>query len=740
MAVQGAGGTNSSDRDQSSQDRIFADALEQVIRELGAFVSVVYIIEPDTEDLVASAIGGAPPFVFTIPQRIPRGSHLASAEVPRTCKPVSSAYPLLTGSEEGALRLIPVPSSFVTVPLLVDGAPIGVLSALWLPPRTEELPDLESRMMESAERLAAALAQPDGAWLRSVLPPAPIIIPLFGHETRPEVAPAEAVNLRWGLLDRPGSPAHTQMYHLHMLSEALNRASGTEEVIRAANEWIVKPFGAQALVAAVADQGRLRVVGHCGEDVQARAMHGQHLTQRIPLTEVLRTGEPLYLPDTGTMSTSFPDVEFGNLQAVAVLPLTASGRVIGSWLLGFGSPRILLAEEQVLLLMMTANLAVALERERLSEAGRMLADALQRKLLPRSIPTWSQVVTTARYMSPPTSAGLGGDWYDVIPLPEGRVGLVVGDVEGHGVHSAVIMGQLRSGLRAYATEGHDPADVLARSSALLAELDTDLYATCCFVRFDPQFETAEIVSAGHPPPVLRDADGHVFVPHVPPNLPLAVLPDQRYATAEVLVPADTMLLLYTDGIARAADSDPVLAARHLLEAMGNVQNRSLESLADDAAHQVTQSARQDDDMVLLVAMFEGNPLGPRPRVDHMSIPRHDIFGVRQARQFVHAYLKRRQLAYLSDDMELIATELVTNALIHADSKVEVRLREYTDRIHLEVRDTDAKPPIPTSVTASEEANAVAEHGRGMGIIEYLSSAWGSSPNGRGKTVWIDIPK
>ncbi len=724
------------------QDRVLADALRQATHELGAFLSVVYLIDADAGDLVATAVGGEPPFVFTIPQRIPRDSPLVSAAVPRTGDPIGSALPILTGGEERALRLIPYPHSFVTAPLMGESRVIGILTALWSPPRPYDMPHLLNLMSHLAEQTVESLI--DGRSSESMRPasgPAPTVIPLASGKTAASKAPRHGSGWpTWGVPELGGSPALTQMYQLHMLSEALNQASGIEEVMRAADDWIVRPFGGQTLVVAIADQGRLRVVGQRRATGLAKAIHRQHLDSAIPSANVLRTGQPLYLSDARTVSDLFPQADIGDLQAMAVLPVTAGDRVVGSCLLGFDHARVFETDEQVLLLMMTGNLAVALERERLSEAGRCLADALQRKLLPRSIPALSQVVTTARYLPPPASAGMGGDWYDVIPLPGKLVGLVVGDVQGHGVDSAVIMGQLRSGLRAYAAEGHDAATVMARSSELLAELEADIYATCCFVRFDPELETADIASAGHPAPLLRTPDGELILPPVPSNPPLAVISNHRYATTEIPVPAGSLLMLYTDGIAREPDGDPISAASELLQAMEGVERKSLEGLADEAVDQAARSARRDDDMVLLLALYEGGPLGPMPRGDQMWIARHDIGSVRAARRFVRGYLEQRHLAHLSDDLEVITSEAVTNALIHADSEVEVRLREYPDRVHLEVRDTDATPPVPTSVTQSDEANAVAEHGRGMGIMEWLSSAWGSSPNGRGKTVWVDVSK
>ncbi|MFF4653122.1 SpoIIE family protein phosphatase [Streptomyces sp. NPDC001380] len=719
------------------QDRLLAEALRRVVRSTGALFAMVYRAGPDGTCLTVEAIGGTPPQIFTTPNCIPRDSPYASAAAWRTGRPVSSGLPLVTPGEEAPVSLIPHPYSVASVPLPLGKDCFGVLSAVWMPPRPSELPRLVERLTGAGEALTAGLARlgrfPAGAGTRT----SPMIVPVLdpGPGVRPQAAGASTH--RWGLPDLPGSSALSQMFQLHQLSAALNRASGTGNVVRTANEWITKSFGADTLVVTVAAAGRLRVVGHSGASGLVGGIHGAPLDRRIPASDVQRSGEPLFLPDRGTLLGSYSEDDVGDLRAMAVLPATGSGQVVGSLMLGFGTERDFGAEERTLLLMMAERLGGALEREQLSETEHALTGALQKKLLPRILPEWSEMATTARYLSPPSASGMGGDWYDVIPLPGRQVGLVVGDVEGHHADSAVIMGQLRSGLHAYATEGHDPAAVLARSNALLAELDTDLYATCCLVRIDLEFGVAEIALAGHPPPLLRGPDGCVVLPDAPPNLPLGVTHGHTYTTAEVPVLPGTLLMLYTNGIG----CDPVADARALLESADGAQRCSLDGFADIvAAGTAGRSRPHADDTALLFALFEGSPLGPVQRVDRMSVPRHDIQGVRAARRFVRGYLTKRGLSRLTEDLEVIASEAVTNALIHADSEVEVRLREYPDRIHLEVRDTDAKPPIPTSVTDSDEANAVAEHGRGMGIVEYLSTTWGSSPNGRGKTVWADLAK
>jgi Stage II sporulation protein E (SpoIIE)/GAF domain len=489
------------------QDRHFARALTCAVRELGAFVAVVFVAQPDEGDLVAAAVGGSPPAIFSIPDRIPCESPHASATAWRTGRPVESGLPFAPPEAERSLQFVSYPYSVIAIPLGVGERRFGSLTALWVPPCPSEIPRLLERLAELGEQLECALLErsPREEWPR----PCPMIVPVF--ETMRETAVStKARGHRWGLPELPASSVLSQMYHLHKLSAALNRASGIDGVVREASEWIMKPFGASTLVVVLGRQGRLRVVGHDGSPGLVRAIHGAHLDRRIPAADALRTNKPLFLPDRETLLDSYSEADVGDLRALAVLPVTGSGHVLGSFMLGFDTARDFPAEEQALLLMMATHLTVAVEREYLNETEHALTDALQRKLLPRSLPEWSEFVVTARYLSPPAASGMGGDWYDVIPLPDRQVGLVVGDVEGHNADSAVIMGQLRSGLHAYAAEGHDPADVLARSSALLAELDADLYATCCFVRVDLEFGGAEVALAGHPPPYCADRTGRLL--------------------------------------------------------------------------------------------------------------------------------------------------------------------------------------------------------------------------------------
>ncbi|MET8538413.1 SpoIIE family protein phosphatase [Streptomyces sp. NPDC005065] len=723
---------------------LLAEVLRRMASDFGADVAVVYLATQDDDGtyLTVLAVGGAPPAVFTVPEVVSCDCPLATAAAYRTGRAAASDGASVICREERMLQLTPYPYSVVAVPLIAGDEKLGVLTGIWIPPsQPSESGRLQDQVTTLAQPLAAALANRD----RGTLPTRPIrspsIIPYFESQGGGEGTVTPEMKRRWGLPSIPGSSALSQMYQVHRLSADLNRASGVADVMRAAHERIMVPFGAETFIAAVANEGRFRVVGYNGPAEMVQRLHNAPLDQNTPITDVLATGNPLFFPDREAMLAAYPDAEGAGIQACAVLPLVGSGNFRGIFLLGFKTARRIEAQEQTILLMMAAQLTVTMERCQLNEAEHALAEALQKRLLPRSLPELPEVVITARYLSTSSPSGIGGDWYDVIPLSGGRTGLVIGDVEGHSIDSTVIMGQLRSGLRAYAAEGHEPADVLSRSSELLAELDTDLFATCCFARLDPEGGVLEIALAGHPVPLLRCPEAGIVEVDAPTNLPLGVEPGYVYRSTEVTIRPETLLMLYTDGIVHSDTGDPVSDAHELLASAHDIESRSLHKVADFIATSSSKNpARRQDDMALLFALYEGNPLGSIRRVDRMALQRHDIQGVQSSRRFVRRYLLRRDLERLTDDFEVMTSEIVTNALIHADSDVEIWLREYPDRIHFEARDTGVKPPVPTSITDSDEFNAEAEHGRGLSIVNILSSAWGTSPHGRGKTVWFDVPK
>jgi anti-sigma regulatory factor (Ser/Thr protein kinase) len=713
---------------------LLVEAFQFLVNELGAFHGVVYLAQSKRSQLFSAVVGGAPPSVFTVPEWVSYDSDSSPAVAYRTARVVSRPDPCSSEySDRDSPPLMPYPHYVVSVPLTDAGETYGVLTGQWAPAFPSDRLWVLERMEELGRRLSSELVDCQPADLGASFMQTPIIIPVLSNPPPRH----DATENPWGLNDAPGSSALSMMYQVHKLSAAFNEAFQLDDVMRATRDRIMVPFRAHAFLVAIVQEGRVQIVGRHEAAAAAREIHGSSIEDDFTGSDTLRTRAPIFIPDTKTLA-QYSCALMSDSAAAAIVPFNASGGLKGFLLLGFGTPRRIEAEEQAVLMMMAAQLATAVERAHLHERKHALADVLQQKLLPRTLPDFPEVTLAARYL-PAESAGtgLGGDWYDVVPLPGSQVGLIVGDVEGHNVNSAAIMGQLRSGCRAYAAEGHRPTDVLARASDLLAELDTDLYATCCFVRVDPESDVCEIALAGHPPPVLRCPDAGVVVPPTRANIPLAVTSGYAYSSTEVTIRPGTLLMLYTDGI--LFDVDPVSDARTLLEAAGTADHHSLHALTDLMVSHVANGRRNIDDLALLLALYEGGDThGEFSRVARMSIRKRDIRSVKSARKFVRNYLLDRDRSDIVGDAEVIVSEVITNGLIHADSDVELRLRGYPDRIHIEVQDTNARPPVPTSFIESEEENSVAEHGRGLGIVENLSSDWGTSPHGRGKTVWIDL--
>ncbi|MDX3638831.1 SpoIIE family protein phosphatase [Streptomyces sp. MB09-02B] len=349
---------------------------------------------------------------------------------------------------------------------------------------------------------------------------------------------------------------------------ALAEARSTAEVLRVAAGLAMPGFSPDGLAVFGVEADRLTVIGHHGHN-QGDEGPFTHmpLETDYPAAEVVRTGRAVYLSSPEDYKARYPTAwplaeQFGR-QSWAFLPLTVAGRTMGAWMAGFTHPVTFTPDERSVLTTVARMLAQALSRAGAAETERELTDGLQRTMLPTLGPEIPGMSVAARYV--PTGGGLqvGGDWYDMIALPSGRFALVIGDVQGHDVRAAGLMGQLRIALRAYASEGHRPDAVLSRASRFLhgitdsaADAYPDLrFATCLYVEVDPASGVLDIARAGHPDPVVRMADGTVLVRPTPGGLPLGIDPDADYPTTRlVLEPGETMLLC-TDGLIETGGHD-----------------------------------------------------------------------------------------------------------------------------------------------------------------------------------------
>ncbi|WP_413760148.1 SpoIIE family protein phosphatase [Streptomyces sp. MMBL 11-3] len=442
------------------------------------------------------------------------------------------------------------------------------------------------------------------------------------------------------------------------------------------------------------------------------------------LGAALREGRAAIWPAGTPLEPALAEVGPGGL---AVLPLPAGGRMAGACLIGWDSPHDFGPDERALLTASAGLAGQALMRAHAFDAEHELVGMLQRTLLPRRLPPLPGAEAVARYL--PTTAGLevGGDWYDVIPLPDNHVALVIGDVQGHNAQAATLMGQMRTALRAYAVEGHPPDVVVSRANRLLTGMETDLFATCCYVDVDMAEGTAWCVRAGHLPPVLRHPDGTTDIVVTEGGPPLGVVTQADFPMSPLPLRPGTVVALTTDGLVESAELDLEDGLNRLAGQLAAADPARLGLVADA----LLTGANRSDDVALLLMRYDGLALKPlRESWTVWRVPE----AVRHARRFTRRALRAWRVTDEPDAVLLIVSELVTNALVHTDGQIRLDLTLIDNRLRVAVADVSPRTPIkPTSI--GWEATG----GRGILLVEALSANWGTVPVSGGKQVWAELP-
>ncbi|THA38628.1 SpoIIE family protein phosphatase [Streptomyces sp. A1547] len=562
---------------------------------------------------------------------------------------------------------------------------------------------------------------------------------------------------------------------------ALAEARSTAEVLRVAASLSMPGFSPDGLAVFGVAGDRLSIIGHHGHGPgDEDPFTDMRLDTDYPAAEVVRTGRAIYLPSPEDYKRRFPATwplaqRFGRI-SWAFLPLIVAGRTMGAWMAAFKHPVSFSPDERSVLTTVARMLAQALQRAGVAESERELTTGLQRSMMPALGPDIPGMQIAARYV--PTGGGLevGGDWYDMIPLPSGRFALVIGDVQGHDVRAAGLMGQLRIAVRAYASEGHRPDAVLSRTSRFLAGLSSSKgpnsyeesdfgsprFATCLYVECDPETGLLEVARAGHPDPVIRMTDGTVLMRPTAGGLPLGIVPDTDYPTTRfTLEPGETMMLC-TDGLIETGghDLDTGWARlRAILESEthdpGTHGSDDLEKLADllvqavhgPSSHHTTGplADRREDDIAVVLLCRDGAGCGCGAPAAQLTRPaRRTVLTVaqaeperiagarRQIRELLHDWADEEQV----DAAVLMVSEMVTNVLLHTDGDAllvaEAMGELGTRRLRIEV--ADASDELPHKRHPGEMASS----GRGVLLMEMLADSWGVDPRGEGKSIWFEM--
>ncbi|MFI2186327.1 SpoIIE family protein phosphatase [Streptomyces sioyaensis] len=469
-----------------------------------------------------------------------------------------------------------------------------------------------------------------------------------------------------------------------------------------------------------------------------------------PIARCLLTGESLVEPvlDVATSAWVTEDAaragvirEFG-FRSVMVAPVQARGITLGaatffrSRRLGpFVADDVQLAEELV------ARAAVCVDNARRFTRERTAARVMQQNLLPHELTGGSALEVASWYFPADAPSGVGGDWFDVIPLSGARVALVVGDVVGHGLNAAATMGRLRTAVRTLANLDLPPDELLARLDDLVTGLvkthgsepatdagspsvaSTFMGATCLYAVYDPVSRQCSMARAGHLPPLIVRPDGAVDRPDLPagPPLGLGTLPFEAF---ELELAEGSLIALYTNGLIATCDRDIDVGLSRLSTALA-VPGPALQDIGGNVVNALMTGPPSDDAALLLART---HALGTH-QVASWELPA-DPAVVARARTLAGRQLSEWGMDELLFTTELIVSELVTNAIRHAAGPITLRLIRQ-DALICEVFDTSSTSP------RLRHARTTDEGGRGLFIVAQLARQWGTRYTPTGKIIWTE---
>ncbi|MGP3976519.1 SpoIIE family protein phosphatase [Streptomyces sp. 8N114] len=462
-------------------------------------------------------------------------------------------------------------------------------------------------------------------------------------------------------------------------------------------------------------------------------------TPSSPPARCIETGRALLVPrlrdslgwQTVDQRRASRILDYG-VHSLITAPLSARGALLG--VVNFWrseKPEPFEQDDLSLAVELAAHAAVSLDNARRYTREHGMAVALQRSLLPRTLPEQNAVEVAYRYL--PAQEGAGGDWFDVIPLSGARVALVIGDVVGHGLQSAATMGRLRTAVHNFSSLDPPPDELLGHLDELVTLTEQDAVAagdettmtgaTCLYAVYDAVSRSCAMARAGHPMPALAHPDGTVEFLDVPSGLPLGIggLP---FESTELRLPEGSRLVLFTDGLVERRDQDIDTGLRLLGETLARA-DRSPEQTCDAVLDALLPDV-QSDDIALLVARTRVLGAGQVAQWD----VEQDPAAVPRVRAAVSARLTEWELESLADTTELILSELITNAMRYGVGPIKVRLlRDRT--LTCEVYDHSLTSPHLRYAATMDEG------GRGLFLVAQLTARWGTRYTKDGKVIWAE---
>ncbi|MDQ8705637.1 SpoIIE family protein phosphatase [Streptomyces sp. LHD-70] len=461
-----------------------------------------------------------------------------------------------------------------------------------------------------------------------------------------------------------------------------------------------------------------------------------------PFFQCMTTGDPVLIPhiseEMGHAIASELDKRdirpFIVDRSMLIVPLKARNVVLGFSVLLRHPDRIVFNDmDRVTGAELAARAALVLDNARMYTYQENVAETLQDSMLPHIAPRMSGCDIATRYLPGTLLGRVGGDWFDSVKLPGSRTALVVGDVMGHGLNSAAMMGQLRTAVQTMAALDLPPAQLLRNLDDLAQRLGEQYLATCLYAVYDPIAGELQISNAGHiPPVVVRAEDGRSDLLDLPTGAPIGV-GGVPFETVRIPVAPGDRLVMCTDGLVEVRGEDIAVGLATLCESAAHPaasMDDACDTIIRALAVTFTEAGRggRKDDVALLMARLNGIAAEDVADWQLQVDPRE----VGRARRLVRAQLRRWGLEQLVETAELLVSEVVTNAVRHAHGDQLALRLVRSDVVQCEVIDDEHTLPTLLSTGADDE------FGRGLAVVSALAREWGSARAGDGKSVWFEL--
>jgi serine phosphatase RsbU (regulator of sigma subunit)/anti-sigma regulatory factor (Ser/Thr protein kinase) len=520
---------------------------------------------------------------------------------------------------------------------------------------------------------------------------------------------------------------------LQGMTAALSNALTRSEVADVVVEQLTEAVGASGVAVAVVAQER--------QLVQALAWSGYGdavvgpwlevgLDEATPGNRAIKRRATAFYATADEIEMEFPVRPWPFVDSAHVsflfVPLVVGRRANGLLVMSWDEVHPVTRDERRFVEALAGQAAQALERAKHFETEQTIAVTLQRSVLPASLPRIEGAQLAARYLPGTAELDVGGDWFDAIPLADGRLGLVVGDVVGKGVEAAAAMAQLRNGLRAFALDRLKPASVIARLNRLAGESQETTFATLVYAVIDPKRRICRIASAGHPPPIVAFADGRVELIEGGRGLPLGVAPDTRYRQTTVELPVGSVLLLYSDGLVERRGHPIDEGLTRVTEAVTDGPSHP-EQLVEHIIERLVGSTERGDDIALLAFRL----LAVAPEPFDLRVPT-DVGALGLVRDSLRIWLEGTPATPEdAHDLVLAAWEACANAVEHAHEPagehVTVRADLTNGLVRIVVEDSGSwKPPANRS-----------DRGLGLRLMHSLMSSVDIARNEAGTRVTLE---